>query len=564
MSGKGKYVPPQRRNESQSNNNPKRNFPRQSSDIRNNNFQRRGDPTRNNHYNNKNHNNRFGSTTPNPELEAEIFGERRVAQGIKFDEYDKIPVEVSGRDMTYDISNGIQEFDALHPRLTENIKKCNFNKPTPIQKHSVPTVLNDRDLMACAQTGSGKTAAFLIPTVQCLLTKPKSENHSNWGRAQSMRFHPRAVVLAPTRELAQQIHAEARKFLYCTGMRTVCIYGGASIRDQFKDLEKGVSLLVATPGRLWDMVERKSMSFQEVEFVILDEADRMLDMGFEPQIRKIICESDMPDSKNRRTLMYSATFPNEIQRLAQEFLNDYVFIAVGRVGSTTQLITQQLQNVMDPDKRNTLLGVLEECTRKEGQILVFTATKRTADQVTWLLNNEGYHAVAIHGDKDQKQREDALKCFREGVMSILVATDVAARGLDIPNVLYVIQYDLPSNIDDYVHRIGRTGRRGNSGIAISFVNPSNRSIFQDLLNLLHESKQKVPTWFSKMCASAEREREFRRGGMRSGRPTKHLKAGNYTDHRKEARQKKEEKKNPEKSKKRVRRKKKGYSCQDAW
>jgi len=456
------------------------------------------------------------SLEPNEEYERELFGESRGVQiGINFSEYDKIPVDVSG----VDCPAAIEAFDELlvSEALLNNIQLCNFASPIPIQKYSIPTVLADRDLMACAQTGSGKTAAFLIPVVETLCRRgPDDRSYSR------SKYYPRSLILAPTRELAQQIHVEARKLLYCSGMRACCVYGGASINEQFSDLASGVDILVATPGRLMDMMDRGRIALDKVGFIVLDEADRMLDMGFEPQIRKIVDHetmppafSDYPDAFTRRMLMYSATFPDEIQNLAQDFLHEYIFLAVGRVGSTTALITQQLKYVESQHKTDELLDLIPTL---KGKTLVFTATKRTADSIEGILCRNQLPAITIHGDKTQEQREYALRQFRTGECNIMVATDVAARGLDIPDVQYVVQYDLPGNIDDYVHRIGRTGRRGNVGTALAFTNEQNRPIFEELLKLLQEAKQEIPSWFTKMVSNSQNHRRanFRRGGRDRG------------------------------------------------
>jgi len=443
------------------------------------------------------------STEVNLDLERELFGDKsnQVTQGINFDEYDKIPVDVSGVECPAPIDSFAELLDM--EQLLENIGKMGFQKPTPIQKYSIPTVISDRDLMACAQTGSGKTGAFLIPMIETLcIHKLETGQETRYSR----EIRPLCLILAPTRELAQQIHVQAKRLLYRTGMRSCCVYGGIPLNQQQNDLRKGVDILVATPGRLWDFCTRNcGFSLGAIRFVCLDEADRMLDMGFEPQIRQIISEYDMPAS--RRTLMFSATFPEVIQELAQDFLDNYIFLAVGRVGSTTSLITQQLLNVQDGDKMDKLLDILPNC---EGNILVFAGTKRKCDGIEDELKYQGYQAITIHGNKNQEQREFALEQFRSGTCNVLVATDVAARGLDIPNVLFVIQYDLPQHSDDYVHRIGRTGRRGNSGTAISFCNEGNRSIFPGLKLLLQESKQEIPTWFLQMVQRASSYNSNRR------------------------------------------------------
>merc|ERR1719336_1620642 len=452
------------------------------------------------------------STQPNPILERELFGDQadQMAQGINFDKYNDIPVEMSGNNAPSEIDH-FKNAD-FPEALMSNITRCGFSVPTPIQKFAIPIVTLRRDLMACAQTGSGKTAAFLFAVINNLL---KMESCAPEIHQRRSSYYPRSLVLSPTRELSQQIHVQARKFLYCTGMRAVCIYGGAPIGEQFRELDGGVHILVATPGRLFDMIERGRISLSKCEYLTLDEADRMLDMGFEPQIRNIVEGSDMITSEDgRNTLMFSATFPEEIQQLAQDFLQDYIFVAVGRVGSTTDLIIQQLRHVQERDKLDELFNILPSC---EGLKLVFTATKREADRVEMELSSDGIRALAIHGDKSQREREYALRSFRKGQIDTLVATDVAARGLDIPNVLWVIQYDLPSTIDDYVHRIGRTGRCGNTGTAISFVNSKNNNVIRSLQELLDESKQEIPSWFAQMVQQAYRGKKGKRNGRYGGR-----------------------------------------------
>lgn len=444
--------------------------------------------------------------------------------GIAFDKYDDIPVEMSGENCP----DAIKDFQTcgLHETLVSNITKCGFQIPTPVQKFSIPIVSLRRDLMACAQTGSGKTAAFLFPVIQNLLTQPSVAQPEQRSYTRRSQHYPRALILSPTRELSQQIYAQARKFLYCTGMRAVCVYGGSAISDQFKDLECGVHVLVATPGRLYDMIERGRISLCRCEYLVLDEADRMLDMGFEPQIRQIVEQCDMiTPEQGRNTLMFSATFPVEIQELAQDFLLNYIFVAVGRVGSTTDLITQQVVQSEEHEKLDTLLDLLPQCG---GLKLVFTATKRGADHVEWQLNEQGIGAMSIHGDKSQRERETALRSFRQQRIDVLVATDVAARGLDIPNVLWVIQYDLPSSIDDYVHRIGRTGRCGNTGTAISFVNYGNSNVLRDLQALLQEANQEIPTWFNHLCNNCYRGKKKGRSGRYGGRDYRKNKKQNYS------------------------------------
>jgi len=343
--------------------------------------------------------------------------------------------------------------------------------------------------MACAQTGSGKTAAFLLPTLSQMLSEPPPPVDLR------RKANPITLVLAPTRELAVQIYDEARKFSWKTSLRSCVIYGGSDAAKQIRELEKNPDLVVATPGRLIDMIDRGKISLGLVRWLILDEADRMLDMGFEPQIRRIVETEDMP--RERQTLMFSATFPDEIQRLAQDFLYRYFFLRVGRVGSSTDLITQKIMYVEEHDKRSILIDLL---TSVEGLTLIFVETKRGADTLEEFLYQERFPVASIHGDRSQPERERALHSFKTGHHRILVATDVAARGLDVENVMHVINYDFPNNIDDYVHRIGRTGRRGKTGLATAFVNQSvNKNVLRDLVELIQENNQELPSWLESMA-----------------------------------------------------------------
>jgi len=438
------------------------------------------------------------SREADPQLESELFG-AKVAQGINFDIYDKIPVEVSGQTCPKPIDN-FDETD-LPPQIAENIKLVGFSKPTPVQRYSIPAGIKARDLMSCAQTGSGKTAAFLVPIIARLILEGRAEEvlnkpQQNFSYGKRQRYQIHSLVLSPTRELAQQIHKQARKFLYRTGLRSVVVYGGADIKDQFRELDKGCEVLVATPGRLVDFLERGRMSMGKVLCLCMDEADRMLDMGFEPQIRQIVDRYDMPKShEGRQTMMFSATFPRPIQILAQDYLDDYIFLAVGRVGSSTDLIKQKLQYCQNHNKVEALMDVLPDC---HGLTLIFVATRRDADRIEHILCEEGVNARSIHGDRTQWEREAALNDFRTGTCPVLVATDVAARGLDIPSVMWVINYDLPNQIDAYVHRIGRTGRCGNRGNALSFVNETNKPVLRDLLHTLKECDMQCPQWFVQM------------------------------------------------------------------
>ncbi|KAF3453678.1 hypothetical protein FNV43_RR04119 [Rhamnella rubrinervis] len=443
--------------------------------------------------------------------------------GINFDAYDDIPVEANGSEIPPPVKT-FAEID-LGERVNNNIKRCKYVKPTPIQRHAIPIAMAGRDLMACAQTGSGKTAAFCFPIISGVLKNRCSQSNPRFTRT----VFPSALILSPTRELAGQIYEEAKKFSFQTGVKIVVAYGGAPISQQFRNLERGVDILVATPGRLVDMIDRGRVSLGMIKHLAIDEADRMLDMGFEPQIRRIVEQMDMPKPGARQTMLFSATFPSEIQRLASDFLSNYIFVAVGRVGSSTDLIVQKIDYIQDMDKRNHLMEILHS-QRKNGNCgklaltLVFVETKKGADALEYILSSNGFPAIAIHGDKVQMERERALKSFKSGTTPILVATDVASRGLDIPHVAHVINFDLPKDIDDYVHRIGRTGRAGKSGLATAFFNDKNMSLAKSLAELMKEANQEVPIWLNQYAERSIGGRGQRYGGnkfsgydFRSGR-----------------------------------------------
>ena len=334
-------------------------------------------------------------------------------------------------------------------------------------------------------------------------TAPMGQNQG-FGRRKA---YPTSLILAPTRELVSQIYDEARKFAYRSWVKPCVVYGGADISMQLKSIERGCDLLVATPGRLVDLIERGRISLANIKYLVLDEADRMLDMGFEPQIRRIVEGEDMPGVHSRQTLMFSATFPRDIQLLARDFLKDYIFLSVGRVGSTSENITQKVEYVEDQDKRSVLLDILQ--AHQGGLTLIFVETKRMADTLSDFLINQNLSATSIHGDRTQRERERALEMFRTGRCPVLVATAVAARGLDIPNVTHVVNYDLPTDIDDYVHRIGRTGRAGNTGHSTAFFNRGNRGVVKDLIELLKEANQEVPAFLETIARES--------GGMGGGR-----------------------------------------------
>ena len=371
---------------------------------------------------------------PNPRIERELYGvpndPSKQQTGINFEKYDDIPVEASGQGVPEPVTRFTNP--PLDEHLLSNIELSGYKVPTPVQKYSIPIVMAGRDLMACAQTGSGKTGGFLFPILaQAFKTGPvaaPAQQSGGYGYGRQRKAYPTSLILAPTRELVSQIFDEARKFAYRSWVRPCVVYGGADIGSQLRQIERGCDLLVATPGRLVDLIERGRISLQNIKYLVLDEADRMLDMGFEPQIRRIVEGEDMPQVADRQTLMFSATFPRDIQMLARDFLKDYIFLSVGRVGSTSENITQKIEYVEDIDKRSVLLDILH--THGAGLSLIFVETKRMADSLSDFLINQGFPATSIHGDRTQREREKALEMFRSGRCPILVATAVAARGLE--------------------------------------------------------------------------------------------------------------------------------------
>ncbi|XP_051132021.1 DEAD-box ATP-dependent RNA helicase 52C-like [Andrographis paniculata] len=443
-------------------------------------------------------------------------------------------VEVTGVDIPPPVAS-FAEMRFFAEALSENIRRCKYVTPTPIQRHAIPVAMAGRDLMACAQTGSGKTAAFCFPIINAIMAGKQIgiEEHCGYSGARVMEACPMALILAPTRELACQIHEEAKKFAHQTGIKVMVAYGGTPIVYQLRNLEKGVDILVATPGRLIDMIERSKVSLRNVRYLALDEADRMLDMGFEPQIRKIVQEMEMPPCGERQTLLFSATFPAEIQRLASDFLSNHIFLAAGKVGSSTDLILQRVEFVSDMDKRGHLLNLLysqraKVDNAKDALTLVFVETKKGADSLEGWLSRKGFPSAAIHGDKAQMERERSLKSFRSGRTPILVATDVAARGLDIPHVAHVVNFDLPRSVDDYVHRIGRTGRAGKSGLATAFFSEKNAPIAKALVELMQGANQEIPEWLREYADTSPRSAY--------GRPSHHSRnkwenqRGSYQDY----------------------------------
>jgi len=365
----------------------------------------------------------------------------------------------------------------LAPPILKALTESGYTTPTPIQAQAIPLVLEGHDLMAGAQTGTGKTAAFALPLLQQLL--PHASSSTSPAR------HPvRALILAPTRELAIQVEDSVKHYAKHTQLRSLVVYGGVDIKTQTPTLKNGVEILVATPGRLLDHIEQKTVQLNQVRMLVLDEADRMLDMGFMPALKRILAL--LP--RQRQSLMFSATFSDEIKKLADDFLIYPTLLEVARSNATADTVTQKV-HLVDSDQKHALLAQLLQ-EDNNCQTIVFTRTKLTAGRLARQLQREGIAAGAIHGDKTQQERLEALNAFKEGKITALIATDVAARGLDIDNLPRVINYEIPHAAEDYVHRIGRTGRAGASGTAISLVAPEEEKFLAEIEKLIKTSLQR--------------------------------------------------------------------------
>jgi ATP-dependent RNA helicase RhlE len=367
----------------------------------------------------------------------------------------------------------------LAPELLRAVTEEGYTEPTPIQAQAIPAVLNRLDIMGCAQTGTGKTASFTLPLLHMLAPMANSST--------SPAKHPvRALVLTPTRELAAQVEESVRTYGKYLPLRTALLYGGVDIKPQIKSMQNGVEIVVATPGRLLDHLEQKSINLSQVQMLILDEADRMLDMGFMPAITRILAA--LPPM--RQNLLFSATFSEDIKKLANGFMRNPVMIEVARRNAPAELVTHQVYEV-PALKKHALLAHLVK-TRNMQQVLIFTRMKRDADKLSRQLTRDGLSATAIHGDRSQSERTIALDEFKTGKVKLLVATDVAARGIDIDQLPFVINYEIPNTPEDYVHRIGRTGRAGTPGEAISLVSPDEMEYLHAIEKLLKREITRLP------------------------------------------------------------------------
>ncbi|XP_010518433.1 PREDICTED: DEAD-box ATP-dependent RNA helicase 24 isoform X2 [Camelina sativa] len=389
----------------------------------------------------------------------------------------RLGIRVSG----FDVHRPVKTFEdcGFSSQIMSAIKKQAYEKPTTIQCQALPIVLSGRDVIGIAKTGSGKTAAFVLPMIVHIMDQPELQKDEG----------PIGVICAPTRELAHQIFLEAKKFSKAYGLRVSAVYGGMSKHEQFKELKAGCEIVVATPGRLIDMLKMKALTMMRATYLVLDEADRMFDLGFEPQVRSIVGQI-RPD---RQTLLFSATMPWKVEKLAREILSDPIRVTVGEVGMANEDITQVV-NVI-PSDAEKLPWLLEKLPGMidEGDVLVFASKKATVDEVEAQLTRNSFKVAALHGDKDQASRMETLQKFKSGIYHVLIATDVAARGLDIKSLKTVVNYDIAKDMDMHVHRIGRTGRAGDKdGVAYTLVTQREARFAGELVNSLVAAGQNVP------------------------------------------------------------------------
>jgi superfamily II DNA/RNA helicase len=398
----------------------------------------------------------------------------------------------------------------LSPDILRALSDQGYIHPTPIQAEAIPIVMQGRDVMGAAQTGTGKTAGFSLPIIQLLLPQASSS-------ASPARHPVRALILTPTRELADQVAENVKAYSRHTPLRSTVVFGGMDMAPQTAALRAGVEIVIATPGRLLDHVQQKTLNLSQTQIFVMDEADRMLDMGFLPDLQRII--DLLP--KQRQNLMFSATFSPEIKKLAASILKNPVLIEVARSNATADNVTQVIYKVEEEAKRDAVSHIIRERCLK--QVLVFSNTKIGASRLARHLEKEGVKASAIHGDKTQAERMQALEAFKQGSVEVLVATDVAARGLDIAELPCVINFDLPYNAEDYVHRIGRTGRAGASGDAISLYSDKDARLLADIEKLIKHNIARIQlAGFVPSRSNERHERpgrsEDREGASRSRAP----------------------------------------------
>ncbi|EPS66709.1 hypothetical protein M569_08067 [Genlisea aurea] len=421
-------------------------------------------------------------------------------------EYRKgLSIRISG----FDVPRPVKKFEdcGFSAELMKAIAKQTYENPTPIQCQALPIVLSGRDIIGIAKTGSGKTASFVLPMIVHIMDQPELAKEEG----------PIGVICAPTRELAHQIYLEAKKFSKVHGIRVAAVYGGMSKLDQFKELKAGCEIVVATPGRLIDMIKMKALTMLRATYLVLDEADRMFDLGFEPQIRSIVGQI-RPD---RQTLLFSATMPRKVEKLAREILSDPVRVTVGEVGMANEDITQVVQVISSDEEKlpwliEKLPGMIDA-----GDALVFASKKAAVDELESQLLQRGFKVAALHGDKDQASRMEILQRFKSGTYHVLIATDVAARGLDIKSIKSVVNFDIAKDMDMHVHRIGRTGRAGDKdGTAYTLITSKEARFAGELVNSLIAAGQDVPQELMDLAMKDGRfrtKRDARKGGSKRAR-----------------------------------------------
>ncbi|XP_043068175.1 probable ATP-dependent RNA helicase DDX43 [Drosophila bipectinata] len=461
-----------------------------------------------------------------PPLTKDFYEESPEVADLSASEAEKIRKENNGTTVSHvfvakegetlpPIPNPVWKFEqcfAKYPDLLGEVMKQGFSKPSPIQSQAWPILLKGHDMIGIAQTGTGKTLAFLLPGM--IHTEYQSIPRGKRGG-------PNVLILAPTRELALQIEMEVKKYTF-RNMKAVCVYGGGDRRMQISDVERGAEIIICTPGRLNDLVQANVIDVSSITYLVLDEADRMLDMGFEPQIRKVLLDI-RPD---RQTIMTSATWPPGVRRLAQSYMKNPIQVCVGSLDlAATHSVKQIIQHLEDDaEKFRTIKSFVQNMTKTD-KIIIFCGRKARADDLSSDLTLDGFNTQCIHGNRDQSDREQAIADIKSGVVRILVATDVASRGLDIEDISHVINYDFPRNIEEYVHRVGRTGRAGRKGTSISFITREDWGMAKELIDILTEAEQEVPEELHNMAKRFQAMKDRRAaegqafgggGGGRSG------------------------------------------------
>jgi ATP-dependent RNA helicase DDX23/PRP28 len=419
----------------------------------------------------------------------------------------------------------------LPRRLLDIIDQVGYKDPSPIQRAAIPIALQNRDLIGVAVTGSGKTAAFLLPLLVYISELPRLDEFE-WRRNDG----PYAIILAPTRELAQQIEMEAKKFTVPLGFNVVSIVGGHSLEEQAYSLRNGAEIIIATPGRLVDCIERRMLVLSQCCYVIMDEADRMIDLGFEEPVNKILdalpVTNEKPDTEEaedpramsqtlggkdryRQTMMYTATMPSAVERIARKYLRRPAIVTIGNAGEAVETVEQRVEFIAGEDKRKKRLGEILSSREFRPPIIVFVNIKRNCDAVARDIKQMGFSAVTLHGSKTQEQREAALASVRNGSTDVLVATDLAGRGIDVPDVSLVVNFNMATNIESYTHRIGRTGRAGKSGVAITFLGNEDTDVLYDLKQMLMKSSiSRVPEELRKHEAAQSKPTKGGGGGKK--------------------------------------------------